>query len=124
MPTYQVEQQMTKEFGKKWRELFRHFEDRPFAAASIGQVQLLMSYSINHSKVQVHRAVTLAGDQVAVKVQYPGVAEGIDSDVDNLLAILNVGRILPKGMFLENFASVSFCFMDQIMRFFRLRVEN
>ena len=45
MPTYQVEQQMTKEFGKKWRELFRHFEDRPFAAASIGQVWLLISYN-------------------------------------------------------------------------------
>jgi aarF domain-containing kinase len=50
--------------------------------------------------------MTLAGDRVAVKVQYPGVAEGIDSDIDNLLTVLNIGRIMPKGMYLENFASV------------------
>lgn len=40
MPTAQVEQQMRAEFGKNWRELFRKFEDIPFAAASIGQVNL------------------------------------------------------------------------------------
>lgn len=38
MPAYQVDEQMTLELGANWRKLFREFEDRPFAAASIGQV--------------------------------------------------------------------------------------
>lgn len=38
---------------------------------------------------QVHRAVLLDGREVAVKVQYPGVATSIESDVNNLIALLN-----------------------------------
>ncbi|KAL3102126.1 hypothetical protein niasHS_003535 [Heterodera schachtii] len=92
MPSYQVDQQMSQELGTNWSKLFREFEERPFAAASIGQV---------------HKAITLDGAKVAVKVQYPGVAEGIDSDIDNLLSVLNIGGFFPKGMFLDNFATVS-----------------
>uniref|UniRef100_A0A914C0R5 ABC1 atypical kinase-like domain-containing protein n=1 Tax=Acrobeloides nanus TaxID=290746 RepID=A0A914C0R5_9BILA len=68
------------------------FEEKPFAAASIGQV---------------HRAITLDGKKVAIKIQYPGVAEGIDSDIDNLVSVLNLGGIFPKGMFLDTFTTVA-----------------
>uniref|UniRef100_A0A1I7YTD8 ABC1 domain-containing protein n=1 Tax=Steinernema glaseri TaxID=37863 RepID=A0A1I7YTD8_9BILA len=92
MPMKQVHKQLRKELGDDWRSKFADFDERPFAAASIGQV---------------HKATTLDGRKVAVKIQYPGVAEGIDSDIDNLVTILNVGRLFPKGMFLNNFVTVA-----------------
>uniref|UniRef100_A0A1I7YSY9 ABC1 domain-containing protein n=1 Tax=Steinernema glaseri TaxID=37863 RepID=A0A1I7YSY9_9BILA len=49
----------------------------------------------------VYKATTLDRRKVTVKIQYPGVAEGIDSDIDNLVTILNVGHLFPKGMFLK-----------------------
>ncbi|CAD6197406.1 unnamed protein product [Caenorhabditis auriculariae] len=92
MPIKQLNRQMASSFGDNWRENFESFEDRPFAAASIGQV---------------HRAVLKDGRPVAVKVQYPGVADGIDSDINNLMSVLNVGGLFPKGMFLESFIKVA-----------------
>ena len=57
------------------------------AAASIGEV---------------HEAVTREGHtQVVVKVQYPGVIDSIDSDLNNILILLTASRILPKGLFLD-----------------------
>merc|ERR1711988_1309596 len=58
MPMKQLERQMVNELGPDWRKLFKEFNDIPFAAASIGQV---------------HKAVTLSGEEVACKVQYPGI---------------------------------------------------
>lgn len=55
---------MNKDFGKEWREMYKEFDLVPFAAASIGQV---------------HKAILPNGTLVAVKVQYPGVAQSIDS---------------------------------------------
>ena len=49
-------------------EVFATFEDEAIAAASIGQV---------------HRATLPSGEEVAVKVQYPGVDKAIKSDLDN-----------------------------------------
>ncbi|KAK6027540.1 ABC1 family protein [Ostertagia ostertagi] len=92
MPLKQVDKQMTASFGSDWRSRFASFEERPFAAASIGQV---------------HKAVLFDGRNVAVKIQYPGVAEGIDSDIDNLVSILSFGQLFPKGLFLENFVEVA-----------------
>jgi len=92
MPFKQVGSQMSNEFGSDWRSRFSYFEDKPFAAASIGQV---------------HRAKTLDNKLVAVKIQYPGVAEGIDSDIDNLVSIMNMGGLFPDGMFLGNFVKVA-----------------
>lgn len=83
---------MCAEFGPRWRECFKEFEDKPFAAASIGQV---------------HRAILNDGQEVAIKVQYPGVARGIESDIDNLGGIMKMWNIFPKGMFLENLMSVA-----------------
>ncbi|KAK5965060.1 ABC1 domain-containing protein [Trichostrongylus colubriformis] len=92
MPLKQVQKQMVASFGLDWRSHFSLFEDRPFAAASIGQV---------------HKATLLDGRKVAVKIQYPGVAEGIDSDIDNLVSVLSIGGIFPKGLFLEKFVEVA-----------------
>ena len=87
MPPSQRNQVLVRSLGENWRDLYSSFEERPFAAASIGQV---------------HKA-TLAsnGKQVAVKVQYPGVRNSIDSDLNNLSLLLTASRLLPKGLYLD-----------------------
>ena len=72
---------MRNAFGPDWQELFEEFEWEPFAAASIGQV---------------HKAV-YQGKPWAVKVQYPGVAESIDSDLYNLKQLISWIKVLPEG---------------------------
>lgn len=83
---------MQAELGPIWKDNFEQFDDRPFAAASIGQV---------------HHAILKDGQEVAIKVQYPGVARGIESDIDNLGGIMKMWNIFPKGMFLENLMTVA-----------------
>jgi len=92
MPQWQLEGILKQELGADWNTLFTQFEQTPFAAASIGQV---------------HRGVVLDGRSVAVKVQYPGVAESIDSDIDALLSILVFSKMLPEGLFLQEAADVA-----------------
>ena len=82
MPNWQIVQVLTEEFGSNWSENFSEFDQKPFAAASIGQV---------------HRAVLKDGAVVAVKIQYPGVAKGIESDINNLLGLLKIANILPES---------------------------
>ena len=50
---------------------------------------------------QVHRATLHDGRKVALKIQYPGVARSIESDVDNLLRLISYANILPKGLYVE-----------------------
>lgn len=83
MPPQQLDKVLANEWGKDWRTRFRRFEPRPIAAASIGQV---------------HRALTREGELLAIKVQYPGVAQSIDSDVDNVATLLKVSGLLPKEL--------------------------
>ena len=59
------------------------------------------------SNLQVHGATLHDGRRVVMKIQYPGVARSIESDVDNLLRIISLANILPKGMYIENAAKVS-----------------
>jgi predicted unusual protein kinase regulating ubiquinone biosynthesis (AarF/ABC1/UbiB family) len=80
MPASQVRQVLGREYGKGWQERFREFEFEPIASASIGQV---------------HRAVALDGRELALKVQYPGIARSINSDVDNVATLLRLSRLLP-----------------------------
>ena len=79
MPFSAIEDQITAEFGKPTAELFAHFNKEAFAAASIGQV---------------HRATLHDGREVIVKVQYPGVAESVDSDMRQLKRAIRVGRLV------------------------------
>jgi aarF domain-containing kinase len=87
MPASQRNKVLTSNLGPEWRDLFSNFDETPLAAASIGQV---------------HSAVLKSnGARVAVKVQYPGVANSIDSDLSNLAILLTASRLLPKGLFLD-----------------------
>jgi predicted unusual protein kinase regulating ubiquinone biosynthesis (AarF/ABC1/UbiB family) len=81
MPPAQLDQVLRGEWGANWRSRFRHFDSTPLAAASIGQV---------------HRAILPDGRVLAIKVQYPGVADSIDADVDNVATLLRVSNLLPS----------------------------
>lgn len=83
MPPAQLQKVLAGEWGADWRTRFQRFDLHPIAAASIGQV---------------HRAITRDGRDLAIKVQYPGVRESIDSDVDNVAALLRMSGTLPKGL--------------------------
>ena len=75
---------ITAELGQPPWRIFLDWQDVPIAAASVGQV---------------HRAVTRDGRDVAVKVQYPGVAESIESDLDNAEAFYRLGTaFVLKGL--------------------------
>ena len=82
MPPKQLKQVLTANWGADWLGRVERFDVRPVAAASIGQV---------------HRARLKDGRDVAVKVQYPGVARSIDSDVANVGALVRLSGLLPKG---------------------------
>jgi predicted unusual protein kinase regulating ubiquinone biosynthesis (AarF/ABC1/UbiB family) len=91
VPFKQLQRLMREEYGAPLDTVFASFEERAFAAASIGQV---------------HRATTLEGDEVVVKVQYPGVAEAVDSDLRSAtLLVPLIKRLAPsldaKGMLAE-----------------------
>jgi aarF domain-containing kinase len=83
MPAAQLRRVLGREYGRGWPQRFAQFDDKPIAAASIGQV---------------HRARTADGREVALKIQYPGVARSIRSDVDNLAMALQVLRLLPHDV--------------------------
>jgi len=70
-----------REYGHGWRGRFSEFEEEPFATASIGQV---------------HRARASDGRELALKIQFPGVAKSISSDVDNLAVLLRTTGIVPR----------------------------
>lgn len=97
MPVWQMNKVMSQELGvADWRDRhFEEFEDVPFASASIGQV---------HSAVlrDDFPDPEMAGQKVAVKVQFPGVLESIDSDLSYLRWLVSASALLPKGLFLEN----------------------
>ncbi|MFI8350986.1 ABC1 kinase family protein [Streptomyces sp. NPDC085596] len=83
MPTRTVHAVLEERMGEDWRELFLEFEDKPSAAASIGQV---------------HRAVWHDGREVAVKVQYPGAGEALLSDLNQLSRFVRLLGPLIPGM--------------------------
>ncbi|MFH8552193.1 ABC1 kinase family protein [Streptomyces celluloflavus] len=83
MPTSTVHSVLAERLGEDWRELFEEFEDKPSAAASIGQV---------------HRAVWHDGRAVAVKVQYPGAGKALLSDLTQLSRFARLLGPLIPGM--------------------------
>ena len=56
------------------------------------------------AQLQVHSGVLHDGRRVVMKIQYPGVARSIESDVDNLMRIISIGNLLPKGLYVEDAA--------------------
>ncbi|XP_015746339.1 atypical kinase COQ8B, mitochondrial [Python bivittatus] len=87
MPPSQMMGVLSEELGTDWRERVASFDEMPFAAASVGQV---------------HLGVLKDGMEVAMKIQYPGIAHSIRSDVDNLLSVLKMSTMLPAGLFADN----------------------
>lgn len=92
MPFAEIKAQVERELGKPILNIFQSFDETPFAAASIGQV---------------HKAVLPNGQQVVVKVQYPGVDEACESDLKQvrlalrLMGVLKVDRKLQERLFNE-----------------------
>jgi predicted unusual protein kinase regulating ubiquinone biosynthesis (AarF/ABC1/UbiB family) len=80
MPLGQVADVLEQAWGAAWKKGFERFWFTPLAAASIGQV---------------HEALMRDGRHLAVKVQYPGVRDAIDSDLRNLAALLRLLRLVP-----------------------------
>ena len=86
LPLSEVVRVMEESLGTHWEQNFRRFSFTPIAAASIGQV---------------HAAVTQDNCRLALKIQYPGIDESIDSDIDNVAALLKISRLLPDGLDLQ-----------------------
>ncbi|ENM6363418.1 AarF/ABC1/UbiB kinase family protein [Vibrio alginolyticus] len=83
MPAKQLNAVMESSLGTNWKAEFLSFNFKPIASASIGQV---------------HQAYSDAGDNLAVKVQYPGIRKSIDSDVDNVGTLLKVVGLTPESV--------------------------
>lgn len=86
MPPAQLKQVLTAAWGTDFTKRFKKFDVRPIAAASIGQV---------------HRAQTRDGRDLAIKVQYPGIRDSIDSDLRNLASLMRLSGMMPKGLDLK-----------------------
>ena len=84
LPAATVHRVLTEQLGPRWRTRFVDFDDRPVAAASIGQV---------------HKAVWKAGRRpVAVKVQYPGAGDALVADLNQLARLAGLFRLLQPGL--------------------------
>jgi len=83
MPQAQLQAVLSRHWGRDWRARFEHFSPHPIAAASIGQV---------------HRGRTRDGRDVAIKIQYPGIRNSIDSDVNNVAALMRMAGLVPPAL--------------------------
>ena len=83
MPWKEVARVIEEDYGEPVSEHFAEFEHEAFAAASIGQV---------------HRAKLLDGRDVAVKIQYPGVAEALEADLRNAGMLVRLAKTLAPGL--------------------------
>uniref|UniRef100_A0A804UFS5 ABC1 atypical kinase-like domain-containing protein n=1 Tax=Zea mays TaxID=4577 RepID=A0A804UFS5_MAIZE len=92
MPRKQLNSVLDAELGPDWSSRLRSFDYEPLAAASIGQV---------------HRAVLKDGSDVVMKIQYPGVADSIESDIENVRLLLTYTNLIPKGLFLDRAMKVA-----------------
>jgi predicted unusual protein kinase regulating ubiquinone biosynthesis (AarF/ABC1/UbiB family) len=83
MPWERVQEVLAEEYDDRPESVFAEIEEEAFAAASIGQV---------------HRARLRDGTPVAVKVQYPGIADALESDLANAGILLRLARLLAPGL--------------------------
>uniref|UniRef100_A0ACD5VF12 Uncharacterized protein n=1 Tax=Avena sativa TaxID=4498 RepID=A0ACD5VF12_AVESA len=92
MPRKQLNSVLDAELGQGWSSKLRSFDYEPLAAASIGQV---------------HQAILKDGSEVVMKIQYPGVADSIESDIENVRLLLTYTNLIPKGLFLDRAIKVA-----------------
>lgn len=90
MPDTQLRRVLGREYGRGWQSRFVRFDPEPVAAASIGQI---------------HRARKHGGRELALKIQYPGVARSVDSDVENLATLLRRLDFLPMTLDVDAIAA-------------------
>src|SRR3954451_1824347 len=83
VPFARLEKLLRKELGGPLSNVFSDFDEQALAAASIGQV---------------HRATTVDADEVVVKVQYPGVAEAVETDLRNAMLLVPLVKRLTPGL--------------------------
>jgi predicted unusual protein kinase regulating ubiquinone biosynthesis (AarF/ABC1/UbiB family) len=83
LPASTVHKVLAADLGEDWRDSFAEFNDRPAAAASIGQV---------------HNAVWRDGRQVAVKIQYPGAGRALNSDFAQISRVGRLFGVLMPGL--------------------------
>src|SRR6266508_6690472 len=83
MPWEKVRTVLEEEYDEQPERVFASIEEEAFAAASIGQV---------------HRATLHDGSKVAVKIQYPGIADALESDVANAGILVRLARVLAPGL--------------------------
>jgi len=83
MPGPQLDGVLRAQWGEGWQAQFKEFDYHPIAAASIGQV---------------HYAELPDGETLAIKVQYPGVRDSIDSDINNVASLLRMTGLVPSTL--------------------------
>jgi predicted unusual protein kinase regulating ubiquinone biosynthesis (AarF/ABC1/UbiB family) len=83
MPEKELISLLKAEWGESWQKKFIQFPLQPIAAASIGQV---------------HKVITQDLKRLAIKIQYPGIKQSINSDVDNVATLIKMTGLLPKGL--------------------------
>src|SRR5690349_20563255 len=83
MPWEKVRAVLEEEYDERPESVFASIEEEAFAAASIGQV---------------HRATLHDGSKVAVKIQYPGIADALESDVAIAGILVRLARVLAPGL--------------------------
>jgi predicted unusual protein kinase regulating ubiquinone biosynthesis (AarF/ABC1/UbiB family) len=83
MPWEKMQTVLAEEYDDRPERVFASIEEEAFAAASIGQV---------------HRATLQDGTKVAVKIQYPGVADALESDLANAGILVRLARVLAPGL--------------------------
>ena len=97
-----IRTQVKAELGKYPEQLFTRFDRAAFAAASLGQV---------------HRARLKSGEDVVVKIQYPGVDETVVQDLKNMKALLQVFTLITRDVLRQKFdASEIYQEMEERLR--------
>jgi aarF domain-containing kinase len=89
---------MRNSIGPDWASHFESFDRIPFAAASIGQVHA--------ATLTADASPTGSPTHVAAKVQFPNIANSIASDLGYVKLLLTMGRLLPKGLYLDRTVQV------------------
>ena len=83
LPVATVHKVLAEQLGPNWRAMFTEFDDKPAAAASIGQV---------------HKAIWSDGRTVAVKIQYPGAGPALLGDLKQLSRLARVFAVFSPGL--------------------------